>query len=139
MGLPVEDNTFVRICLLLKITRESTYFVGSGFFPQSRLRVQRLLNVPISVVDVMGEEDCSLRSHGGNTTSLGLHPFVKRSRRKSEKYLKGLPGHSFHSENTAVKSLRSHASFRDYIKSCEKCSQQKPSTLFDVLSTFSLQ
>ena len=85
MGLPVEDNTFVRICLLLKITRESTYFVGSGFFPQSRLRVQRLLNVPISVVDVMGEEDCSLRNHGDYTPSLGLHPFVKHSKRKKLK------------------------------------------------------
>ena len=108
-------------------------------FSQSRLRVQRLLNVPISVVDVMGEEGCSLRNHGDNTTSLGLHPFVKRSRRKKRKVLMGLPGHSFHSENTGLRNLRSPASFRDYIKSCEKCSQQKPSTLFDVLSMFSLQ
>ena len=62
MGLPVEDNTFVKICFLLKITREYTYFVGSGFFFQSRLSVERLLNVLLSVLDVMGEEECSLRN-----------------------------------------------------------------------------
>ena len=54
-------------------------------FLQSRLSVQRLLNVVISVVDVMGEEDCSLRNHGDYTTSLGLHPFVKHSKRKKLK------------------------------------------------------
>ena len=62
MGLPVEDNTCVKICFLLKITREYTYFVGSGFFFQCRLSVERLLNVLISVLDVMGEEECSLRN-----------------------------------------------------------------------------
>ena len=51
-------------------------------FFQSRLSVQRLLNGLISVVDVMGEEDWSLRNHGDYTTSLGLHPFVERSGRK---------------------------------------------------------
>ena len=93
----------------------------------------------ISVGDVMGEEDCSLRNHGDYTTSLGLHPFVKHSKRKKLKVAMGLPGHSFHSENTAGKTLRSPAPFRNYIKWCEKCSQQKPSTLLDVLAMFSFQ
>ena len=77
MGRPVVDNAILKICLLLELTRESNDFVGSGFFPQRRLTVQRLLNVLISVVDVMAEEDCSLRNHGDYATSLGLHPFVK--------------------------------------------------------------
>ena len=59
-------------------------------FLQSRLSVQRLLNVVISVGDVMGEEDCSLRNHGDYTPSLGLHPFVKHSKRKKLKVRHGL-------------------------------------------------
>ena len=85
MGLPVEDNTFLKMCLLLKRTREINLFRRKRVFLQSRLSVQRLLNVVISVADVMGEEDCSLRNHGDYTTSLGLHPFVKHSKRKKLK------------------------------------------------------
>ena len=34
----------------------------AGFFFQCRLSVERLLNVLVSVLDVMGEEECSLRN-----------------------------------------------------------------------------
>ena len=44
----------------------------------------------ISVADVMAEEDCSLRNHGDYTPSLGLHPFVKHSKRKKLKVRHGL-------------------------------------------------
>ena len=76
-------------------------------FLQSRLSVQRLLNVGISVVDVMGEEDCSLRNHGDYTTSLGLHPFVKHSKRKKLKVRHGptrpfIPLWEYSSENFAL-------------------------------------
>ena len=58
----MEDTTLVKFCFLLKITRKETYFVGSGFFSQSRLSVEGLLNVLLSGLDVMGEEECSLRN-----------------------------------------------------------------------------
>ena len=89
MGLPVEDNTFVKICLLLKLTREINLFRRKRVFLQSRLSVQRLLNVGISVVDVMGEEDCSLRNHGDYTYVPRTPPFVKHSKRKKLKVRHG--------------------------------------------------
>ena len=87
---------------------------------QSRLSVERLLNVLISVVDVMGEEECSLRNEC-RLYYVPWTPHVREALKEEEAKSTTWAYQGIHytlrsGMNTAVKCLRSPASFRNYIQ-----------------------